>query len=317
MIYEYAIDPAFLLELADQQQVSAQLYRALTVGSPCITSGYPENLGDKARALAKTLSEADRDSRNQARWQNRISKMTELAAQITRVTTKRHNAAPWGQNFAQEHGRFPFEGILSKQPPVGNEPHRNLDWLRTPDCHLYACPASHLVRRNAQTVNKIIEPLLQNASDITFVDPYFFPSIRFESPYKLNFSSIVTSSHVRVQDTREITIICACNTGRNTCIHSEFKQVCEDLLPSWMPRKLTLKIFRLNRIDNGQELHNRYILSDIGGVSFGHGTDDSPNHSYDDISLLSAKQLTHWKTAYTPGSAHFDWSEPPVIITRQ
>ena len=63
-----------------------------------------------------------------------------------------------------------------------------------------------------------------------------------------------------------------------------------------------------------QEIHNRYILTDIGGVIFGHGTDCSSNDSYDNISLLDAHSLAHWKNAYTPGSSAFAWSEPPVII---
>jgi hypothetical protein len=66
-----------------------------------------------------------------------------------------------------------------------------------------------------------------------------------------------------------------------------------------------------------QEIHNRYILTDIGGVIFGHGTDCSPNDSCDNISLLDPRSLAYWKNAYRPDSLAFDWSEPPVIIPPQ
>jgi len=86
-------------------------------------------------------------------------------------------------------------------------------------------------------------------------------------------------------------------------------------LPSWLPEGLTLNIYRIKKIPGKQEVHNRYILSDIGGVSFGHGTDRSGNDSYDDINLLSARQFLHWDAVYKPNSPHFNWSEPPVTIT--
>ena len=316
MIHEYAIDPAFLLDLANQAALSESLIRALAVGTPCITAGYPNNLGADARARAKSQRDAAREPKAIARCQDRLVRVTELAAKLTRTTTTRHNAVPWGQDFAPEHHRFPFAGILSSKLPVNGEPCRNLDWLRTPACHLLTCQTNDCVLRTAQAMNEILLPLLQNAAKITFVDPYFFPNERFRDPYRLHLASIAVSSHVRVQGARTVTIVCAADTGRTACPATEFKHSCEGVLPSWLPEGLTLNIYRIKNIPGKQEVHNRYILSDIGGVSFGHGTDRSDNDSYDDINLLSAPQFSRWKAAYTPGSPHFDWSEPPVAITR-
>ena len=315
MIHEYAIDPAFLLELANQSQTSTHLCRALALGSACITAGYPDNIGSLAYSQAKQELDSAKDPRHIAKCQVKLQKVTELAEKLTRTTTKRFNCKSWNQNFADEHTRFRFAGILSKNPPAPDLPNRNLDWLHSLDCDLFTCPQSRFVLRKADDMNLVLLPLLQNAAQIRFVDPYFFTTDQYKAPYSKYFESIAAASHVRSPGMREISIVCVENTRKNTCPASEFKKSCENILPSWMPKNITLKIHRIKQIPCGQEVHNRYIITDIGAVSFGHGTDASPNISYDDIRLLEAPQLAHWKAAYTPGSVHFDWSEPPVVIT--
>lgn len=319
MIHEYAVDPAFLLELVDKQDLASSLCRALAIGSACITSGYPEDIGAKTRELALLRQESATDPRHRAKWQERIKQITELAAECTRTTTKRYNATLWSQSFVDEHNRFPFEGILSTQTPdIAPLPHRNFDWLRARDCHLFACPTSCLVRRNAQNLNNALKPLLQNASTITFVDPYFFTEERFRKPYELYFRTIAEANCVRTEAERIVTIVCAVDTGRrNFCPADEFRRTCEGILPALLPKGLVVNVYRIKSIQGTQEIHNRYILADIGGVIFGHGTDCSPNDSHDNISLLDPRSLAHWKNAYTPGSLAFDWPEPPVIVTLQ
>lgn len=171
--------------------------------------------------------------------------------------------------------------------------------------------------RGAQSLNHALTPLLQNASGVTFIDPYFFIEDRFTEAYKLYFATIAQANHVRSKAERTITIVCAMNTGKNYCVADEFKNCCEGTLPALLPKGLRLTIHRIKNLPHSQEIHNRYILTDIGGVMLGHGTDRSVNASHDNISLLDSISLTHWKNAYTPNSSAFDWSEPPVIITAQ
>lgn len=318
MIHEYAVDPAFLLELVDKQDLASSFCRALTIGSACITAGYPEDVGAKARELAIKQQELATLPKQKAKWQERVKRVTELAAKCTRTTTKRCNAMPWTESFTGEHGRFPFEGILStREPDSGALPHRNFDWLRSSNCPLLDWQRGRRVSRSAQDLNDALTPLLSNASMITFVDPYFFVKDRFMKSYKLYFKTIAQANHVRAEAERTITIVCAVDTGKNSCSADDFRKGCEGRLPALLPNGLKLMIYRIRSLPNAQEIHNRYILTDIGGVMFGHGTDSSVNTSFDNISLLDSDSLTHWKKAYTPNSSDFKWPEPPVFITPQ
>ena len=43
---------------------------------------------------------------------------------------------------------------------------------------------------------------------------------------------------------------------------------------------------RLSEKPRGEKLHNRYILTDLGGVFFGIGLDDGDEGATDDVTLL-------------------------------
>ena len=54
---------------------------------------------------------------------------------------------------------------------------------------------------------------------------------------------------------------------------------------SW---SLTLTVYRWKEREGGEKLHNRYILTGIGGVSFSTGLDEGDLGQTDDVSRLSA-----------------------------
>ncbi len=47
---------------------------------------------------------------------------------------------------------------------------------------------------------------------------------------------------------------------------------------------------RLSERPDGERLHNRYILTDLGGVSFGIGLDDGNEGETDDVALMGREQ---------------------------
>jgi len=324
MIYEYALDPQFIVDISDKNDLANHLCQSMGAGHCCIVAGYPEKLGALVgEILEKQLAKA-KEKRHIASLQQRLHSSTELARSLTQITTKRYGANVWSGCFNTEHGRLPFEGILSPsaETPVSSSlPLRTIEWLRNKDCHIFTCPQDDLVQRNEAALIKALKPLLQNASEITFVDPYFYPDYRprYERPYKIYFELLSNVAHVRSTGTRLITIIVAVNNGQNSLNPKDFSDDCCNLLPPWLPDdKIQLAIHRIAEKPGGQQIHNRYILTDIGGVSFGHGTDialDNPS-SFDSVSLLGAESLAVLKNAYRPNSPHFDWSEPGVIISK-
>lgn len=322
MIYEYAIAPDFLFELADKRDLADRLLGAFGIGKACVLAGYPEDLGDIAYAKIEEEEACAKDQKLKAKLQIRKHKVIELATNLTRSgITKRYGAKKWEGAFVEEHRRLPFEGILFGDTTTFSDlPFRNLDWLRK-DCPLFLHPGSVDSPRTAEELGATLAPLLRNASSLTFVDPYFFPKDRYKKSYRNYFETIDRANNVRAQDElREVLIICTRERPNKIepIPHDEFRNVCLRELPRVIPEGLRIRIHCINNKDGGQRIHNRYVLSEIGGVFLGAGTDLAQhNDTSDDIAILGQSQVAKWNKAYTPGSGTFDWSEPPVIVGRQ
>lgn len=317
MIYEYAIDPEFLIDLADKSDLCLLLRLYFGWGNPCVISGHPAGLLKEVNGIIKKNIENANSDKQIASLQKKKSKVTELGNIFIQNHTKRYNAAAWSGDFGPEHARHPFHGILASRNFSCNCPHINIDKLRDEiTCSIYHHEKGLHVKRQPDKLCDAIKPILQNSSQITFIDPYFFPAeSRYYDAYKRYLSVVGSVNHIRSESSRNIYIICSGKKeGKNYSPPQEFKQICIDYLNDIVPSGLKLIVYRVK--DRQQELHNRYILTDIGGISFGHGTDCSRDiqDSEDDIFLLDKGPLTHWKRVYRPNSQYFDWSEPPVII---
>jgi len=324
MIYEYAVDPQFIVDLADKHDLASSLRRATGVGHPCIIAGYPEELGKKVRAIIKEKLSTAKDPKLISRLQRCLRDSTDLAASLTEKTrtTRRYGATIWNGDFCKEHERFPFAGILSTQAKIKDEASLNLplltiDGLRSDNCPYFKYPRAKRVLRNQLATE--LEPLLHNASTVIFIDPYFRPQKCFKENYKKYFKLLSNAARVRSTGPRQVAIICAVKTGRTTINAEDYKKICHERLPTWLPENIRLTIHRIGENSGGQQIHNRYIFTDIGGVFLGHGTDapKDKRDSWDDISLLEAEQLAKWRNVYKPNSPDFVWSEPPIILSKE
>ena len=93
-----------------------------------------------------------------------------------------------------------------------------------------------------------------------------------------------------------------------------FRRECEKHLPAVVPAGVELVVRRWRNRDGGDRLHNRYILTDIGGVQFGVGLDEGDPGTTDDVTLLHADAYRRRLEDYVGPVLAFDL-EGEVIIT--
>ena len=105
----------------------------------------------------------------------------------------------------------------------------------------------------------------------------------------------------------------------------EEKKACSNLvfnmnklLSQIIPKGKELHVTIWKQREHGQRLHNRYILTELYGVIFGTGLDQSDNHTTaetDDVLLLNSRQRAdHWKE-YLGNPSAFDVAVPQFAIT--
>ena len=90
---------------------------------------------------------------------------------------------------------------------------------------------------------------------------------------------------------------------------------CQKRLPRILPRGQEVTICRLSERPGGQELHNRYILTEHGGVAFGTGLDEKGRaKTTDDLTLLDRNLYRLRWDQYTSDQPAFNRPEGEITV---
>ncbi len=187
----------------------------------------------------------------------------------------------WLENAEQENTRRPFHAILARDNPRNNSQvvHGD-DVLAHSPPPLWDVHPETTVSRQAKAMATHLKPMLRCATKVFFVDPHFRASeARFRNPLR-EFLRIICDG------SRTVTLeYHASASYANAPSWDHFQRECKNHLPRLIPQGFKLTVRRWKDRAGGQRSHNRYILTDIGGVLFGHGLDEGDGS--DDISRLS------------------------------
>jgi hypothetical protein len=110
----------------------------------------------------------------------------------------------------------------------------------------------------------LLAPILRICKEVVFIDPHFGPENgRHIRPFAAFQMALLQGRSGAVPARIEI------HTGDKAEL-AFFDQTCQAVLPALVPLGLSVKLVRWKQ----QELHNRFVLTDVGGVSFGQGLDE-------------------------------------------
>ena len=229
---------------------------------------------------------------------------------VRRPNIRWDDQRPWLENAEQENTRRPFHAILARDNPRDNfQVVRGDDELADNPPPLWRVHPETTVSRQAKAMATHLEPMLRCATKIFFVDPHFRASeSRFRNPLR-EFLRIICDG------SRTVTLeYHASASYANAPSWDHFLRECQDHLPRLIPRGFKLTVRRWKNRTGGQRSHNRYILTDIGGVLFGHGLDEGDGS--DDIFRLSRETYRKWCNDYGHSGSNpaFDL-ERDIVIT--
>jgi len=208
-------------------------------------------------------------------------------------------ALGWLSNAEAEHKRRPFHAIVARANPNRNSAVLEVDDIDETN-PLWKCRTEITVPRVARDMADAVGSLLRIGREIVFVDPYFSPDKpRYRNSLR-EFLCIVLADRIQVQPTR-IEVHTSDRLGADW-----FADECKRLLPPLIPRGLSVRFVQWRQRQSGEKLHNRYILTDIGGVSFHSGLDEGEPGETDEISLMDAEAYRFRYDQYAGGSPAFD-----------
>ena len=297
MIHEYALEPELVASWHDPVKLRL-LAGMFGLGTGRVVSRYPKNW---SRTIWESLGPAFGASIREIQKK----RFEEFLKRLKETEVRRHDyiwedTRSWLENAEGEHDRCPFHSIIARTNPRNVTHVMSEESLADGTGEGWDVPNSIAVQRTASSMANAVKPMLCCADLVVFVDPHFRASrLAFRKPLSEFLSIIAAADRGSSQVTVEL------HTGNITCgapDWNHFRSECERHLGSVVPVGLSLVIKRWKNRENGERLHNRYILTDKGGVEFGVGLDEGDSDTTDDISLLGEKAFyCRLRQYYLPG----------------
>jgi hypothetical protein len=298
MIGEYALEPEMIAAWCTDHYKCKFFQNQFGTAQGRLPSRYPKRWGKKVLDAFAGGSDMDK------------KRLTELLIRLQETMVKRKDItwdenATWLENAVREHGRHPFSAILARNntkiiPGVICEADTD------PPCPDWDRPHGRSVGRNVLEMVEAVKSMLLCCRWVKFVDPYISPGRPDYRPSLEAFLKILADERpVGLPSFIEI----------HTGLHDATEIFLKEKYIHIIPDGLSVTLYQWEARPNEQELHNRYILTDIGGVAFLHGLDISQrNISKDDIFRLAYDQYELHCNEYNPENPAFKKAADPIRI---
>ncbi len=309
MIHEYALEPELVATWTDPS-ICRSFKENFGLGQGRVVSQYPEHWNHLVR-------DASRGNNDLAQNDLAQKRLVELLVHLSEQMVRRSDAqwdgksTSWLENAECEHKRRPFHAILARTNPKSLA--HVLTECEIGDSALWKVGHGRHVKRNAVEMAEVVAPMLECSSDVIFVDPYFRPGVqKWRRPFKAFLERMVRQRPSEMPTRIEVH---TSNKFDDDKTDKFFRGKCDAKLHKCVPEEMKVLVRRLKQKQNGEKLHNRYILTDLGGVTFGIGLDEGNEGETDDITLMDRGQYElRWSQYGGDPPAGFDQEETPVEV---
>lgn len=180
----------------------------------------------------------------------------------------------WLHSAELAHTNHPFHAILATANPRGHEkvllPHD----LPLESAPLFKAQHECFMPRKPEDFAAISDLLLRSSRQIIFVDPHASANKRWSEA----LSAMIDCAHPEA-------VIRYCSIG----MPEKRNYRLEDIRKYWpraIPKGKTLEFILLDK-DAGMDTHNRFILTERGGIKFAWGLDTSSDGSKDIVNVMA------------------------------
>ena len=307
MIHEYAVEPEVAAAWSANRKDQRHFLGEFGVGTPRIVSKCPRRWTKLVWAARSQLQHTgDVDKKRAEVFIDRLSQ-TMVKRRASSGWSDRRS---WLENVVEEHRRTPFRAILAQHGTKDDSTILGADGLDD-DAPLWATPRGVSVPRTAGDIADAVRDMLRAATDVVFIDPHFKPQL----PRYVNVIAACLRAcreqRIPAGDPR-IRIL---SSAKDSSTPEYFAEQCRARLPGQLPLGQQVVIRRLRERSGQEKLHNRYILTELGGVSLGVGLDEGQDGATDDLVLLDrGVYYERWKQ-YASDPPAFDLLEEAVEVT--
>lgn len=306
MIYEYAIDPELVRDWVLNRDVG--LAPQFGMDQRRLVSDIAENWsGEVYGALLSHFGWDNRDPEFIDAEQF-MTALMEFLRQGPNRGAKR-NGLPWIQQVLGIHREEPFHAILSQEKVAGCEAVITQEItrdLRNPRWYL---PTIDVASKTAEALANQLGQLLRLASHIVLVDPYFDPEDAAYCSVSKALLTKAVSTRAPGRARPSVTIMSGVDhrqKGKESRTESPEQQwlrasknrceLARQHLVRSVPKGMEVTFQCIAPFADGDEVHNRYLLTDIGGAILPYGAHPTGERVFDDITpLFEGQYRKRWK----------------------
>ncbi len=301
MIHAYAIDPEVAASWADPR-VFRLVIGHFRAGTPRAMLEIPKFSKWRKAVFAVLGSEAEQSPH--------LAELFRVLGEcrVRRSGIQYDSGTTWLDNAEREHDRRAYAAIVAMANPRGHravlEPAEVGD---TTDAR-WQKPRAATPSRRAADLAAAVGSMLRNSSALHLVDPYFDPG---NGRHRAVLEALVQASMPTRNEPFVVTIHCA---PRSTI---RFFEQAAGAIAGRLPPCVTLR-FRRWEEDGRERFHNRYLLTKLGGVTFGVGLDQGAAEQTDDINLMGSEQYRlRWEQFCGPAPALTLVDQPAQVVGRR
>ena len=302
MIYAYAIEPEAVVAWTELNR-----YRLLVgqfgLGTPRVLLELPD-LADWEGLVIAAASALGLSELEWKRLDELIERLRERRARRRSATFV--NEVAWLENAEAEHDRRPFEAIIALDNPRKCKAVILDKHLGDPGNPKWEKPLGVTSERSPEALAKTVAAMLQDADELHFVDRYFDPD-KYENRRVME-AFLQTMMDGRTVPPTKVVLHCDDKLSK-----AQFEEKARKMIPG-IPAGSSLEFLRWKERLGGEKFHNRYILTDIGGVTFGISLRQGEKGESDDINIMGRGQyIKRWEQFFGVTPA-FDLVDRPVSI---
>ncbi len=279
MIYEYALDPTILKDWGS--------FRPLADGfgfsKGRVIAAFPKDWRRLAFTTIDAIETTDpiQDQKVKYKFKIWLHGRAKSAMSGIRRSSANNDGPTWFINALAEHSRGPFHAVISDQPSKENPP--VLDYHDADESHpLWRANDKDFVARTASEIGPRVGRLLVHSREIRFIDPYFKAA---PEQLPILFSCLECFKTVECL-VEKIELHVAGNKVSQKMVSYLLRDISGGCPPG-----LREKI-HVVRWKEGY-LHNRFILTNRGGIMFGDSFLESGERP-DQLNLLKDKDFEAW-----------------------
>lgn len=300
MIHEYAVDPNSLATFNEIWQALEQF----GVARGRVVVQCPKRWW----AIVKQNLENARDTLPWVEYKSleeRCIRLRDDRKIICRKNLKYDGDKPFVDAIATEHAERPFRAVLQLDPTTGGP----VPVLSRFDLHdgnaLWKVRCSQPLPRTAEALFAIVAPLLRISADFLLVDPYFASNPQtYQSLIKM-----LQNAHSAGKSFQRVEV----HTGtKGTATHIRDK-ARTSLVPR-LPAGTKITVFQWKEREGCERLHDRFVLTDRGGIASSCGWDTGESGQTTELSLMDDDSYRHRWNQYQRETAAFDLVCEPFVI---